>query len=58
MNNVLVIPQLKSFKNGEFSKYTRTVIQPGEEQDLDAMELRTYVDPDNARLCLKSIGLN
>ncbi len=44
MNNVLVIPQLKSFKNGEFSKYTRTFIELSQEQDLDAMKLSTYVD--------------
>ncbi|GAA4276497.1 DUF6261 family protein [Aquimarina mytili] len=44
MNNLLVVPQLKSFKNGEFSKYTRTVIELSQEHDLDTMGLSIYAD--------------
>lgn len=42
MRNLLVAPKLESFKNGEFSKYTRTVIELSEEQDLDTLGLTTY----------------
>ncbi len=44
MRDVLVAPKLENFKNGEFSKYTRTAIELSKEQDLDAMELKPHFD--------------
>ncbi len=44
MRNLLVVPQVDNFKNGEFSKYTRTVLELSAEQDLNAMSLTPYVD--------------
>ncbi|WP_062061622.1 DUF6261 family protein [Aquimarina longa] len=42
MNTLLVLPQLQKFKNGEFSKYIRTVIELGEEQDMERLDLELY----------------
>lgn len=44
MKELLVAPKLENFKNGEFSKYTRTLLELSNEQDLDAMELTPYID--------------
>ncbi len=41
---LVTLPNLRRFKNGEFSKYTRTVIELSKEEDLIAMELSMYVD--------------
>jgi len=43
MKDLLTAPKLENYKNGEFSKYTRTVIELSNEQDLNAMELQEYV---------------
>lgn len=43
MNTLVVTPQVKSFKNGEFSKYIRTLLQLSEEEDLDTLELSDFV---------------
>ncbi|WP_062054702.1 DUF6261 family protein [Aquimarina longa] len=44
MKQLVVAPKLESFKNGEFSKYTRTVLELSKEQDLRALELISYAN--------------
>ena len=42
MKDLLVSPKLENFKNGEFSKYVRTLLELSKEEDLDAMQLKTH----------------
>ncbi|GGX24811.1 DUF6261 family protein [Aquimarina muelleri] len=42
MKELLAAPKLENFKNGEFSKYVRTLLELSNEQNLDAMELTSY----------------